>query len=338
MSEMVCDTLRVLVVLVGAVVGAGLASGAEAEAFFAVYGLYGLLSAVLVGALMTLGVVRLLFLFHRVEEQGALLTLLFGRAARLAGMASFVFYFASLATMLAGAGEVARFWALPHRVCMFFLCLFLTCLAIRGCLLRVNLLITPCVLSLLVGASVYSLFYHSEVLMTLCVSLPSPPSWSAPLVSALSYLSYNLLLLLPVLETLRRMPNRAIVFGALLAGVVLALLLVLLVLVVLVHTCDSPMVMLAVTQMQHDVCFYAYTVILLFALITSALSALIGASSYLPMRLGRYRTPLIALLCCLCAQVGFGMLTHAVMPALGMIAAIFTARLFLPVRGGSPRR
>lgn len=174
--------------------------------------------------------------------------------------------------------------------------------------------------------------------MTLCVSPTAPPSWSAPLVSALSYLSYNLLLLLPVLETLRLMPSRAIVFGALLAGVVLALLLVLLVLVVLVHTCDSPMVMLSVTQMQHDVCFYAYTVILLFALITSALSALLGASSYLPMRLGVYRTPLVALLCCLCAQVGFGVLTHAVMPALGMIAAIFTARLFLPVCEGSPRR
>lgn len=338
MSEIVCTSLRVLFVLVGSIVGAGLASGAEADAFFAVYGLRGLFSAALVGALLTLLGARLLFLLHRAEDRTRLLRLLFGRAAPLAGMASFVFYGASLTMMLSGAEEVARFWDLPYGIGMLWVSVLLIVLAMRRCLLRINLLITPCVLSLLVGASVYSLFYHREMLPILLTFSGVSGSWYAPFGSALSYLSYNLLLILPALETLRAVSARAIVFGALLAGVVLALLLVLLVLVVLVHTCASPMVMLSVAQMQHDVCFYAYTVILSLALITSALSALIGASSYLPMRLGVYRTPLVALLCGLCAQIGFGVLTHAVMPALGMIAAIFTARLFLPVRGGSLRR
>lgn len=321
-----------MMALTSAFVGAGLASGEEVGSFFAVYGEDALWA--IISASLTLAVAgsRLASLVRRVGCDG-LPSHLFGSYAPLVYAVMGIFYLAVLSVMVAGAAVIGSTLSLAPAVSVATVLTLLYVLShLPQAATRANLVVTPCVLSLVVGASVYSLLYHDMAI--LLPSSPIPPC--RPLISGLAYVSYNLLLSLPILAGLPPMSRLSVYAGGLLAGIALALLLGCLVTVVLCHDASSPMVMLSVARMQHDACFYAYIAALSVALVTSGLSALVGATMHLslPRELGTLLTLSVALII---SQIGFSALVDTILPLLSLPTILITLRLLLPVRGDTPR-
>ncbi len=322
-----------MMALVSAFVGAGLASGEEIGSFFAVYGENAVWA--IASASLTLAVAgsRLASLV-RTAGCDALLTRLFGSYAPLVYAVIGIFYLAVLSAMVAGASVIGSLLSLAPAISVATVLTLLYVLShLSQAATCANLWVTPCVLSLVVGASVYSLLYHDMVI--LLPSSPIPPC--RPLLSGLSYVSYNLLLSLPILAGLPSASRVSIYAGGLSAGIVLALLLGCLVTVVLCHDASSPMVMLSVARMQHDVCFYAYVTALGMALVTSGLSALVGVTMYLPpmpREVGILLTLTVALVI---SQIGFSVLVDTILPILSLPTVLVTLRLLLPVRGDTLR-
>ena len=102
--------MQVGLALVGAVIGAGFASGREVMRFFAQYGPWGYVGAALAAAVMGLLALRLMGLAARsgMRSFGGLSGRLLGRAGGVAGAALFVgLLTVTGAAMLSGAGELA---------------------------------------------------------------------------------------------------------------------------------------------------------------------------------------------------------------------------------------
>lgn len=328
------DSVRVMFVLVGAFAGAGLISGEEAGAFFAVYGTDGLVSAILSGVLLTLFGTRLLLL-ARTADDASFWTMLFASYAPQVRAFIACFYLAVLSAMLAGTESIACVLSVPPAISSVCLAVILSLVSYRTSLLRITLFTTPCVLILSLAASLYSLVYHREMLS---LSVPHLPPTPFAYFSAVKYVSYNLLLSLPALLSVRTVHRRSIFGGAVAAGMMLSLLTSALTVVVLLHKDDAAPIMLSVAKMQHDVCFYAYTAILSAALVTSALSALVGASAHLPYRLPRpLCTAVILLFCLVLSRAGFTLLIDTVLPLMSIFALPITLRLLLPVRADTRR-
>lgn len=325
--------MRTMTALVSAFVGAGLASGEEIGSFFAVYGedaIWAIASASLTLAAAGSRLASLI----RTAGCDELLTRLFGSYAPLVYAVIGVFYLAVLSVMIAGASVIGSLLSLAPAVSVATVLTLLYGLShLPQAATRANLWVTPCVLSLVVGASVYSLLYHDMAI--LLPSSPIPPC--RPLISGLSYVSYNLLLSLPILAGLPTASRSSVYAGGLSAGIVLALLLGCLVTVVLCHDASSPMVMLSVAQMQHDVCFYAYAAALAMALVTSGLSALVGVTMHLPPMPREVGTLLTLTVALIISQIGFSVLVDTILPILSLPTVLVTLRLLLPVRGDTPR-
>lgn len=338
------DSLRVMLVLLGAFLGAGLTSGEEARAFFAVYGTSGLISSAIAGTFLALVGMRLFALRRVCDCPDALFRLLFGSYAPLVHLGTLLFYAAVLSAMLSGADEIAHLVGLPYEAGTMLCTLFLFALSHPSASpMRANLRLIPCVLLALTAVTVYSLVYHFALIdapLSTLESLSPACDTHAPraYISALSYVSYNLLLTLPALFALRCTAMRAIVCGSVLAGAMLSLLLVALLAVIALHDTALPMILLSVAEMQHDLCFYAYTAVVSLALITSALSALVGASDALIPYFGRLRLPLTLAFCLAVSRLGFDTLIGSLLPALSVLSILFTLRLLLPVRADNRRR
>lgn len=338
MVRFASDCLILSCTLIGSVMGAGFVSGAEVSSFFAVYGASGIMLAVWAGMVLTLVCLRLFSAMYRGIDP---LWVLFGFAAPLARRLLFVFYLTALAVMLSSIGEIAVLVNIDSRIATMSLVITLFVLSARSQSLRiVHLFTLPCVVLLSFGAATYSLVYHARVCEMIFSQAGALPSGGA-FFRATSYVSYNALLILPALSSLHRVRPLCRAVASVLSGIVFTLLLTMILLVVLVHSADScapSMVMLSVTEMQHDVCFYAYTLALTIALTTSGLSALCGASAHLPFRRARARTFTALLLALSVSQTGFSFLVGTLIPALGALSVLFMIRLLVPVHAGTRPR
>lgn len=344
MVGVVRGALYVWAATVGSVVGAGFASGEEVLAFFAVHGDSALPAVMLAGVLMAWFSARLLGLSQGEDgRRPPLFDRLFGSYARYAEVLFALFWLVSLAVMLAGAGVLCA--PLIEPVCASaVLAAVLFGLSCRGsgALVRANVVITPLVLVMLCGASVYSLVYHRASLASLVPASVSLPSGDA-LMSCVLYVSYDLAMCVPALGCLPRLSRGARLFGAGAAGLTLSALLTVLVAVVSLHYEDAltaRLPMLRVASMQADGCAALYAAVLMLAVVTSASSALVGLSraSKPYVRRPLVRDALLLLLALAIGQAGFSVLIESVVPALGALSLIFMLRLCLPVRGDTLRR
>lgn len=338
---MVRDTVCVWAVFVGSVIGAGFASGAETVTFFSVYGTSGLVGALVAGAVLAVLGARLMLIARNIETKDAVLRLLFGRASAFVSSLFIVFWLTMLAVMLAGAGALGASFGLSEHFGSGALAVFLYVLSLGGAraLPLANMVVTPLVILVVGGAAAASLIYHHDHLLPM-IELSSVP---IPLLTdCVYYASYNLAMCLPALTSLPTMRPSAIRLGAVLAGATLSSLLVALFLVVMLHYEEAvrePIPMLMVAEMQDKSCYCGYALVLSLAMVTSALSALVGAASLCSpyVRSTRLCSAFLLALCFAVGMAGFTALTETALPMLGLVSLIFTIRLCLPVRGGPLR-
>lgn len=208
---------QVALTYIGAVIGAGFASGQEILQFFAVFGGKGLLGAAVAAGMFALigGEVLILAQEIKAKSYQTVLDHLCGR--RLGGIYDLLltgFLFIGLAIMLSGSGRILEEWGLPQPLgpwAMVLLVGGITAIGNQG-LLRASLILVP---ALLAG---------SLAVLCLCAASPArgilhapafPPWWLA----ALLYVSYNMGLAIGVLTSLAdEVPRRRARLAGLLGG------------------------------------------------------------------------------------------------------------------------
>lgn len=287
---------------IGAVVGAGFASGQELLRFFAKYGFLGILGAMLAGLLLALLGRSVVLTAARLnmDSYEQYLQYLFGTkmAKTLDGLIC-LFLWCGLSVMLVASGSLFNQvfgWPLEGGFLFNGALLYLILLAgVRG-MLWLNTCLIPglLVLSLLtaVGGIIYGreIVFYQPVTSGIC-----PDNW---FVSALLYVSYNLVLSMVILVNLGKTARQSGSSGVIAGGLVLGLLAAVLSLAISMNSriiAGTDLPLLALAQALDHWLGKGYSFVLWAAIFTTALGNGLGLLTRLEglKLLGK---PLLALL------------------------------------------
>lgn len=218
----------------GAVIGAGFASGQEIIQFFVAYGSYGLKGSILAAFLFAACGGLLLNTAHRYEisnYQNVLTYLLGKRAGRLIDFILAIFLFLGISTMLSASGAVFyEHLFLPKSLGVFMAYSLVVAFLIwgkKGLIFSYNLLV-PLKLILLLTITGYVAFFVDNDHIQTYTAYMVPVSTDFWILSALLYVAYNFSLAMVVLTEYQTLSSkRAGVAGAIWGGMVLGILVIL---------------------------------------------------------------------------------------------------------------
>lgn len=343
------DLFGLVSICVGAVVGAGFASGQEINRFFVQFGWMGLVG---IGLSVSVLIVWTRFMMTSAYQQKfteyrrACQILLGPRLAVWGDLVAGTYVFAGLAVMIAGGGEaIAAFWQIPTKISSLLFALTCVIGMARGAasLVQVNKLLVPLLIlvvfivlagQLIPGWAATPTLAGSYSLVPALIPLSKLtllPNW---LISAILYAAFNLGTVITVFSGLGNyIPDTCTAKQAgLLSGLILGLLLLLFWLGIYLTpgATESAIPMAYIASLGSYWARIAYLALLILAMYTSAIADLFALNS-------RYRAlsvhPLIgsllaALLAWLVARAGFVQLISTVYPAYGYL---WTAMLIIIV-------
>ncbi|MBE7031245.1 MAG: hypothetical protein E7409_07465 [Ruminococcaceae bacterium] len=335
------NVLRLVCCFVGAVIGAGFASGQELLTFFVRYGTRSFLPLVLAGALFGIYGVVMLRNIHLRNAQ-SLTGYFSGTAGRgicaIMETVVYAFMFASFCVMVSGTGALLQqAFNLPLWVGatgMAALCFVLFCCGAQG-VVHANTVLTPLLILGMLAVAIPVLLGSQPAF------LPFENQPVAAFSSALLYVSYNTLTLIAVFLPLRHLidSGRTAIASGIISGAILSGLLVILWLLLqqnfeLVSSLEIPM--LAIAQQTGRAARPIYSVVLLLAMITTAVSSGFGFLCRINHALPR--PALAAILCGVSiplAFVGFSRLVEYLYTFFGY-AGLFL--FFYTLLDGLPRK
>ncbi|NLN19672.1 MAG: hypothetical protein GX162_10425 [Firmicutes bacterium] len=331
------SSLSIAGVYIGAVIGAGFASGQEIWRFFGLHGAGGFVGLALSGflfaffALAILCAGKLLQARSHLEVVNAIGGPMWG--ALMDGFITICLP-VSLTVMLAGAGAgLAEQYGIPSFVgstAMALATALTVLMGIQGVVVAISLL-APLFVSLIMIVSVQAMRPGSVDWPWAMASSMPRLSW---LFSSLAYVTYNLILSASVLAPVGALaPTRAIIGGSLLGGLGLGLGAAAVNIAVLsqgpaVISCDVPMLLVA--EKMLPTVPWIFMVLLLIEIYTTAVAGLYGFAARLaPEDRGAFmRIVLVTTLFSLiAARVGFSRLVAVVYSAMGYVGAVFLAAL-----------
>lgn len=276
----VSNTFKIFMCYVGAVIGAGFASGQEIMSFFVRYGEYGIAGLVLCGVLFfAYGY----FVLDKIRTRN--ICSFSGYFADIAGKktagfiqaVSYGFMFASFCVMVSGSGAVAEQlfgWNTAGILFMSVLCFAVFIKGVDG-MVVVNALMTPLITIGILAVGVYALiFEHTATFSDFNIKYITDNFFT----SALVYVSYNTVTLIGVLLPLKDKitSGRTAFFSSLLSGGVLTAMGIVLWIVMQIFKSELAGVdvpMLYAAEKSGVVMKYIYASVLYMAMITTAVSS-----------------------------------------------------------------
>lgn len=338
---------------VGTVVGAGFATGQEILTFFTHFGLPGvygvLLATVLLGFLGSM----LLRLGHRLQAEShvpVVVEVTGPTVGRLVDWVITFFLFGGAAIMMAGSGAVfAEHWHLNRFLGTLVMAVLAggTVLAgLRGVVASISA-VAPVLVVMVLVVSTGSILVNGISPADLAWYRPEEAATTFWPISALLYVSYNLLLSIAVLGPLGREAEseRVLHYGGLIGGLALglgALFINLAVLAGLPGSAAYEVPMLYLARQFPAWLQTSYSIILWAEVYTTAVASLFGLAvrltkpqspGYVPFVVGVSALALVA------SQFGFSQLVGFLFPAVGWIGLLVVGGLLLRMlRPGTPVR
>ncbi len=330
-------TFSLAMVYIGTVVGAGFASGLEIWTFFGRYGIFGLFGVIVMGLILSLcgagimlGVYNNRFNSYKqfckviAGEKSAFIPLFLGR----------FFMLASFCIMLAGSGAVfSQELGLPYFLGVVFLgvvCLIVFVCGIKA-LTFISCLLTPLMLLGVTMLGIYSLSYDCR---SVTANLSSLLTVAGSAVSAIIYVSYNLLSVPPVIISLKaQFPSKmgtvkAGLWGGILLGIA-GLFMYYSSLTEGFSAYTVPALALAHKVGDNFALFFGITIY--FSILTTAISCGYGLISEIHGKFPCLSLPIVSLLvvvsACILSALGFSELVNTLYTALGYAAVLLTLLL-----------
>ena len=326
------NLLSLFSIYVGAVIGAGFATGQEVNQFFAYFGPSGLAGVGLAGGLLIFGGRMLLNLAYQyqVSDYGESIALLIGATSvKVLDVLISFFLLASLAVMISGGGELLTPQFNLSRAIASLLFLLVAIGISRGVvgLAQINVILMPLLIIVSLALVIDRFFLTVPTTLILSLRKIRPfllPNWW---VAAILYASLNLGIIFTVFSSLGpTIPNRIIAtrtgtWAGLTLGILLALFCG-----GIIHTpgADQVAIPLAYLAAQGSMAIYiAYISLLFMAILTSAIATAFALVSRLRANnYGIWVEGGVLVLAWLAAQGGFAELVGTVYPLYGYFWAV----------------
>lgn len=274
---------KIMFTYIGAIIGAGFASGQEILRFFVKFGYWGAVGAMLAGLLLAYfgySIITTAAGLSMASYEQYLLFLFGPKLSRIFDAIICVFLLAGLAVMLVSSGSLCHhLWGWAQETGFLLNAIFLYIVMLRGVsgMLWLNALLIPGLLILSLGVALEGIRGGEEIFFT--QQLTSGFVVDSWLFAALLYVSYNLVLGMVVLvtlgETARQGGSRGVIAGGILLGIMAAFLsLALSMNRGIVQGHDIPM--LALAESQNEWLSWGYSFVLWAAIVTTALGNGLG--------------------------------------------------------------
>lgn len=336
MKHTFSPVLRIAVVWIGTMIGAGFASGKEILQFF------GPLSEV-GGTAIVLATFLLIWICRRIltigYENGAetldeYLSITGGRWGKYIKVFMLLFMFCGMAVMFAGSGALfEQNFSIPPLVGILFmasLCFFVFLFDVKG-IVALNSVLVPIMVAGLLYISFSSAMFESrETFLSFFTE-----TGKFPIFSAICYVSYNTITLSAVLIPLcKNIDPKQIKYTAVLGGCILGLLILILWTAMGLrydHLWDSEIPMMHLAAINGKVCKYLYALILFLSICTTAVSHGFGILATRPSVSLRTHTLRCALLCFIAipfALFGFSSLVEHLYTFFGICGLFICLTLF----------
>lgn len=331
----------------GAVIGAGFASGQEITQFFVAYGSRGGQGAILAMVLFGACGALLLQLAHQegISNYQELLACLMGpRLGRAVDLALGVFLFLGISTMLSASGAVFyEHLYLPKNtgiITAYLAVVLLLAAGKKGLIMSYNVLV-PAKVILLMSISAWAVWGVKAETMPAAamINCPADPAYWA--VSSVLYVAYNFALAMVVLTEYQPVTGRSAgIRGALGGGLILGLLVVMNYLALvkfLPAVLHYEVPMLYVAGRISITAKHVYTLVLLMGILTTAIANAYGFAQRLSQLTGLSYGPSLALCMTLALPVSsrsFSGLVARIYPLFGILGVVIIVALLIKVIRG----
>mgnify|MGYP000542535343 CR=1 FL=1 len=322
---------KIAATYIGTIVGAGFASGQEVLQFFGVFGIKGLWGLLLATALFFFFGYTVLLIGHKLRVRSHMEVIRYSSGRILGGLIDLiitVFLFRALSAMIAGAGalfkEQFHLSPLIGTPLMAIITFITVITGISGVISAISTVV-PFLLIAVLLVAVYTLVSNpiSAADLQMAGKLQEvTPHWA---VSAVNYVSYNLIIAVPVLSPMgsKVKAGRSLLYGALLGGLglgigVASIYLAILTDIARVGKVEIPMIFIAANF--SGIIQLIYSVVLFAEVYTTAVGNLYGFTA----RVTTFEHPYIkwiiagiAILSFVVSQFGFSTLVKYLYPLVG---------------------
>jgi len=338
MSSSVIKALSYAGVYVGAVIGAGYASGQEVLQFFAGYGFIGLLGAVITMIMLAWYGTVFMELGHQLKTNSHRDVLNYLCGKKVGFFADFIllfFMFGVISIMFSGGGAaIHQYWGLPPVAGKIIIAIMTLSTVIFGFTSSVRALgiISPLMILAVIIISVITFTTYSDQLATVDASLQTlKPDTATPYwwTSAIVYVSYNVI---PGVSTFASIGNKepnlkTVRMGGIIGGLALGICLLFIIMAILsnlenVMSYEIPFLELA--RNIGPTTGFLFSIILVVAVFTTAVSNLYGFvirffDSDTETSKFRILTVVVVVLSLLASLFPFSTLVGTLYPALGIL-------------------
>ena len=282
------SVLTIACSLIGTVVGAGFATGQEILRFFTAFGKLSFVGIVISAILLSYFSWLIMHLSWQIKAKNHydLLTYIAGqKTGRLLDGLLTISFIGVLIVMTAGAGAVFHdLFGFPSVIGSLILLSMTFCTVVSGQenVIKAISAVVPLMLITVLGVSIFTLLSTSTEISNLklipAYSLAATKSWVA---SAILYVSYNIILALAILSSLGNLSHnqRNTAFGSILGGLglgtgIMAINMALI--CVSSQTANQQVPMLYLASRLHFLISWAYGIIIILEIYTTAVSILYG--------------------------------------------------------------
>lgn len=336
------EVFKIAFTYIGAIVGAGFATGQEIYQFFAVFGLNGIAgSLVATIGFIVFAYIYLDMVFHnQIYSYNDLLLMLVGkRIAKWLDLSISFFLFGSYTIMLAAAHSLVSTHIISNLTISYLLIVTIVWLSlmngVKG-VIKINTYLIPLLVIVIMILCVSYLNKSIDVFANGLV----PQNY---LLSSLTYVSYNLIIGMVVLSSLKEeiYTKKVVIFAPVISGIVLGIMLVLITSAIgqLNSPSDIPILDLAVGI---DKWFRSLLILGIgIAILTSALASGYGLVNRIRQNISinyKYAVIIITLLAVPLSLYGFTSLIKFIYPLFGfinLVLMILTVKFFFSNRFNS---
>lgn len=316
--------------IIGALIGAGFASGQELYSFFYIYGIKGIYGIVVTSFLITILIYKILKIIYikKITNYDEFLSV-FIKNKKITKMTNLILNILLLVTfyiMIAGFGAyfeqeigINKMFGSLILIIMCF-CVFQT--SVEG-VIKISRYIVPILILAIIGIGLINLLTINNLDTNI---IDYKTNW---LLSSITYSSYNIILLIPVLISLKNQIKREknIKYIAIISGAITAILAIIIYTLLMrididISKLEMPVVYMIRTFYEKFKTIYAF--IILVSIFTTAISIGTGLLQNLNKK-GKSYTQFVIFLCItslIISNFGFSNLVKNVYPFFGYIGII----------------
>lgn len=323
------ETFTILLVIIGSLIGAGFASGQEIYSFFYSYGSIGIVGIIITCSLISLAIYKSLKIIctNNIYNYNEFLKVFIKneKVTKAINMILNILLLVTFYIMIAGFGAYFEQEIGVNRIIGSAILAILSAMffftSVKG-VLKVSGYIVPILI-------IFIIVIGGINLLTINLNVEIPVIKKGWLLSSITYCSYNMILLIPVLISIRKQitKQKNIKYIALLCGILMATISMLIYMLLMksdveISTLEMPIVYIIRKFFSKYKTIYAFTI--LASIFTTAISIGIGFLQNISKNKKSY-SQFVIFMCItslLIANFGFSKLVNIVYPIFGYIGII----------------